>query len=234
MRALVFAIAACGGAPKLPPAIAKQPFARTVTYQWHSDIREPDLVRRDPSIPPQPPGCTRLVLVETIVRADGNRALEIEATIKDGDMPACGVGMTVHLYAPTGADGETRLVAPGLDGRTFDRVRQLHGKLGRTDDGFMLRLSPLPWGHPFKRVAIAGVDYYELESDGSQQWDQHITYGHSMRGTKMRVRASDHAVACASFSLSSSGGGEWGGWSQSEHEWLAVDYGDGDPKCPPP
>ena len=115
---------------------------------------------------------------------------------------------------------------PALDSGTWQQVRELHYRLrdphnARSKTHLTTRV---------ERVAVHGVDYVDTSSDASASFHG-MSEGHYWVTILLRERATDHALASATYETGSSGAGEYGGFSYRGVETIAIDYGDGPPVC---
>jgi hypothetical protein len=173
---------------------------------------------------PNENGCARIVLDEEVVRADRDRELEIAAVIVES---ACGgVGARLTIRAPVGRERGVQLHS---DMRFTSEIRDLivglHARLGRPNGAFSVSNGALPWDRPATRVAGDYIDRVWSEAHDGPSW--------LFNAAIVRVRAKDHALACALFKHSISGmHWETGPWTEDSTETIVVDYGDGAPTCP--
>jgi hypothetical protein len=217
-------LVACGRPPvAAAPAPAPAPAAltlparagvhRIVTYSFFQSSSGRDDTQH----------CTMVKLDETVAHADGDRELAIDANIVDGDAPECGVGTLLRIaidnhQVTVGASGD-------LPWWTRDHIRALHEHLGEVNGAFTLA-TKLPLG---AKQAATG-DYLDLTSEDSSE-SHGMSDSNTHTTVTARVRASDHALACARYFSETRGAGEYGGFSGSLQLAVEIDYGDGAPHC---
>jgi hypothetical protein len=252
MRLAIMALAACSSAParvtapvvaeaEPEPTVIAVPIAiapaavgarRTVRYRFDSHSSgfrgaEDDLLHGEAV-------CTELVLAETVTRADGERELELAVEITGGTgAEICDVGRTLTVVAPADDAHNVAVTADAvLQPRVSAAIESLHGDLGRRNGAFAV-YGGLPWAQPTRRVELAGVAYLDSELQTYHRFGPMPSIGTATSTATLRRRERDRALVCASYAGSSQGSNfEYGGWSTSAFESIAVDDGAGMPDCP--
>jgi hypothetical protein len=199
-----------------------------VTYRFFSSVDGSHM-------PPTRPVCTELVLAEETTAAQADRELELAVEIIGGSDPVlCDVGLKLQVRAPETAVAAPRIVTTGpIDDAIRTRIQWLHRRLGEPQGTFSFALGKLPWNAKTVKVTANGIDYLDGEVTESKRFGPYPSEGSRSQTIKLRRRADTNAVACAMVSNNASGVNfEYGGWSSSDYESLAIDDGSGPPACP--
>jgi hypothetical protein len=177
-------------------------------------------------------GCSWIVFQERVARVVGDREVEIEIEVLDGDHARCQEGRRFTLKTPF-ADPVPNFSQPwqSILG-PVELARILHARLGQANGTFSFGFRELPWNGTTGSVRSGGVDYVTYAMHDIRA-DKGPTPSEMTSEARMQLRRRDGRFACARHAerLREVDAGA-AATEIITREAIIVDYGDGaPPRC---